>query len=104
MLAGGTEPTGKLTMGNIYKLTLRVWFVILVGVVFTTEPFVRLLYVLFRCRPVHCLTRPKSGILLLSVASCIIYAQSRTLYRSAALMSTAHASSATKIRSEWIAI
>ena len=58
-------------MGDLYKLTLRIWLMILVGVIFTTETLVSLFYVLFRCRPVHCSAKPKSGILFLS-AACII--------------------------------
>jgi len=63
----------ELTVCDLYKLTLRVWLAILVGVVFTTETFVRLLYVLFRCRSVHCLTKPKSSILFVSVATCVTH-------------------------------
>jgi hypothetical protein len=37
----------RLTVCDLYKLILRAWLMILVGMVFTTETFVRLLYVLF---------------------------------------------------------
>lgn len=41
------RPFVKLTVRNLNKLILRAWLTILVGVVFTTETFVCLLYVLF---------------------------------------------------------
>jgi hypothetical protein len=91
------SPEGRLTVRDLYKLILRISLVILVGVIFTTETFVSLFNVLFRRGPVHCSAKPKSGILFLSAT--VSYAQSRTLYKSAALMSTAHASNAKRIKS-----
>jgi hypothetical protein len=89
----------RLTVGDLNKLILRAWLMILVGVVFTTEAFVCLLYVLFRRGLIHCITKAKSSTLFYRRLN-VPYAQSRTLYRSAALMSTAHASNAKRIKSE----
>lgn len=50
-------------MRDLNKLILRAWLMIFVGVVFTTETFVCLLDVLFRRRPIHCITKAKSSIL-----------------------------------------
>ena len=86
-----------LTVRDLDKPILRIWLVILVRMVFTTETFVSLFYVLFRRRPVHCSIKPKSSILF--PPATVLYAQSRTLYKSAALMSTAQASNAKRIKS-----
>ncbi len=37
----------KLTVRDLYKLALRIWLVILVGVIFTTETLVSLFDVMF---------------------------------------------------------
>lgn len=92
----------RLTVGDLNKLILRAWLMILVGVVFTTQAFVCLLYVLFRRGLIHCITKAKSSTLFYRLN--VPYAQSRTLYRSAALMSTAHASNAKRIKSGLIVI
>jgi len=97
------RPFGKLTMRDLNKLILRAWLMILVGVVFTTETFVCLLYVLFRRRLIHYITKAKSSTLFYRRRNAS-YAQSRTLYRSAALTSTAHASNARRIKSELMVI
>jgi hypothetical protein len=57
------DPKQRLTVRDLYKLTLRIWLVVLVGVISTTETLVSLFYVVFRCRLVHCLSKPKSSIL-----------------------------------------
>ena len=94
-----------LTVRNLYKPILRIWLMILVGMVFTTETFVSLFYVLFRCRPVHCSSKPKLvGVYCFHRRHDVSYSQSRTLYKSAALMSTAHASNAKRIKSGLMAI
>jgi len=59
------RPFVRLTVGDLNKLILRAWLVILVGVVFTTEAFVCLLYVLFRRGLIHCITKAKSSTLLI---------------------------------------
>ena len=41
------RPCVKLTVRNFDKLILRAWFMVLVGVIFTTETLVCLFYVLF---------------------------------------------------------
>ncbi len=61
-----------LTVRDLYKLTLRIWLVILVWVIFTTETLVSPFYVMFRCRFVHCSSKPKSSILFPSAAQCVI--------------------------------
>ena len=56
------ELEDRLTMCNFYKLTLRVWVLVLVGMVFTTETLIGLFYVPFRCRPVHCSRNQSSSL------------------------------------------
>lgn len=58
------RPCVKLTVRNLDKLILRAWLMVLVGVIFTTETLVCLFYVLFRRRPIHCVTKAKSSTLL----------------------------------------
>jgi hypothetical protein len=51
----------KTHLHDLYKLTLRIWLMVLVRVISTIEMLVSLFYVMFRCRPGYCLSKPNQA-------------------------------------------